>query len=222
MKIATIIPAYNEEKNILRVIEVVKDIAIIDEIIVISDGSLDRTAEVVPNLPKVRVVKLLKNKGKGAALIEGAKMAKADILLLLDADLVGLNKQHIQDLLNPVIWNEVDMTKGIFINGRRSTDWSHKIAPNISGQRAVRRDILLNIVDLDQTRFGAEVAINRYVKKNKLRAKKVKLSNITHITKEEKLGIARGMKSRVKMYWDIAKYITKPKKKTKKWQTFTR
>lgn len=213
MKIAAIIPAYNEEKTIRDVVQVVSDVDIIEEIIVVSDGSQDRTAEVVCNIPKVKVIEFHKNKGKGAALYEGAKKTKADILLLLDADLIGLTKQHIQSLLNPVISGEADMTKGIFVGGRYRTDLSHKITPGISGQRAIRRNILLDIADLENTRFGAEVAMNKYIKKNKLRAKKVKLHNVTHMMKEEKMGVRKGLTARAKMYWDIAKYIASSKKK---------
>ncbi|WDU84034.1 hypothetical protein [Caloramator sp. Dgby_cultured_2] len=46
--------------------------------------------------------------------------------MLLDADLIGLNEQHVLDLLLPVLNDEADMTVGIFVNGRLTTDLAQK------------------------------------------------------------------------------------------------
>jgi hypothetical protein len=104
------------------------------------------------------------------------------------------------------------MTRGYFVNGRKYTDISHKIAPSISGQRVIRRWIINSIPNLEKTRFGVEVALNHYIKKKKLKLKKVKLEGLTHLTKEEKMGFKKGIKARTKMYWDILKFFSKLKK----------
>ena len=215
MKISVIIPAYNEEKTISWVISVVEKSKIFSDIIVVNDGSTDRTSSIVKQFPKVKLIEFDKNKGKGAAVMHGIRNTDAEILLLLDADLVGLKEEHIKDLLSPIIQDEADMTRGYFTDGRYTTDLSHKIAPGISGQRGIKKEIIQNIPDLEKTRFGFEVALNRYIKKSKLRLKKVPLPNLTHIMKEEKFGFKKGVKARFKMYWDIAKYIGKPKKRIK-------
>ena len=202
--ITAIIAAYNEEKTIQDVLTQVKKVKTIDKIIVVSDGSIDRTAEIAREL-EVEVVELKENMGKGGALRRGVDACKSDIILLLDADLIGLTTKHIDDLLDPVIEKEVDMTVGIFNKGRLSTDLAQKVTPYLSGQRAIKRYIIEDISNIDITRYGIEAAMTRYVKSNKIRSKQVSLRNLTHMMKEEKFGFVEGFKERMKMYWEVFK-----------------
>ena len=66
-KIAAIIPAYNEEKRIAEVLKAIKNVPLIDETIVVDDGSTDKTESVAKN-QNVTVLRSEKNGGKGAAL----------------------------------------------------------------------------------------------------------------------------------------------------------
>ncbi len=202
--ITAVIPAYNEEKTIEKILIEVKKVELIDRIIVVSDGSRDNTADIARR-QGVEVIELTKNIGKGGALKEGIDRCKSDIILLLDADLVGIKTTHIDCLLRPVIDREVDMTLGLFDKGRLSTDFAQWVTPYLSGQRAVRRYILDGILDMNITRYGIETAMTKYVKKNNIAVKKVSLLNLTHMTKEEKFGLVEGLKERVKMYWDVLK-----------------
>lgn len=212
MKISAIIPAYNEEKTISSVVKILEKVELINEIIVVDDASSDTTSSIIKNHPRVKLIRLKKNLGKGGAVMEGVKNSTGEIILLLDADLIGIKERHIYDLLYPVIYGECEMTRGYFTDGRKSTDFSHKIASRISGQRVIKRWVIESIPNLEKTRFGMEVALNRYIKKKKLRLKKVKLVGVTHLMKEEKMGLKKGVKARTKMYWDILKFISKPKK----------
>ncbi|MDF2671994.1 MAG: glycosyltransferase family 2 protein [Clostridiales bacterium] len=202
MKISCVIPAYNEEKTIGNVIECVKNAKMIDEIIVISDGSVDETANISKNLG-VRTIEIKNNRGKGAALVTGIENSDGDILIFLDADLIGLNEKHIDSLLLPVINNETDMTIGLFKNGRFVTDIAQKVAPYLSGQRALKRNMIQDIDKLDLTRYGIEVALTKLAEKRHYRFHTVKLEDLTHIMKEEKLGFSKGFAERIKMYWQI-------------------
>ncbi|QCX32274.1 glycosyltransferase family 2 protein [Caloramator sp. E03] len=206
MRTACIIPAFNEEKTIKDVIEVVKSVKIIDEVIVVSDGSKDNTAKISRDMG-VFTIEYEENKGKGAALKAGIDNANADILLFLDADLIGLTKQHVISLLEPVINDEADMTIGIFSNGRLATDLAQKVAPHLSGQRAIKKEIITNINNIDMTRYGVEVALTKLVEKENYRVKTVELKDMTHIMKEEKLGFKKGIAARMKMYWEIVKCL---------------
>ena len=105
--------------------------------------------------------------------------------------------------------NEADVTIGIFEDGRFATDFAQKIAPFLSGQRAIRVDILRNIPDMEISRYGVEVAINRYIRKNEVKVKLVKLPGLTQVMKEEKLGLVKGLRERMRMYWDIIKNLYK-------------
>src|SRR5690554_7128186 len=113
MKVSALLPAYNEEKTIASVISVLKQSSKINEIVVIDDGSIDNTFQKAKKCG-ARVIKLKKNQGKGAALQKGISEISADIILILDADLIGLKELHIDSLLGPVIEQQVDMTVGTF------------------------------------------------------------------------------------------------------------
>ncbi len=210
MEITAVIPAYNEEETIGEIVEVVKDNNLINKVIVVSDGSKDDTVKVADEAG-AEVIQLKNNRGKGAAMQVGINYMSSDIILFLDADLIGLQLKHIDDLLLPVISNEVEMTVGIFSKGRLATDLAQKIAPFLSGQRAVKSNILKSISHLDLTRFGVEVALTRYVKENNIKIKSIELDDLTHVLKEEKFGLIQGLKERLKMYWDILKCSLKRK-----------
>lgn len=208
MKIATIIPAYNEEKTIGAVIDVVKEHPRIHDIVVVSDGSSDKTAQIARQREGIKVIQLKKNLGKGGALMVGLKETEANLLLFLDADLLGFKVKHLDLLLDPLLANEADMIIGIFKDGRVATDLALKVAPSLAGQRAIKRDLIDKINDLEVTRFGVEVALNNYVKTHKeVRIKRVSLPDLTHMMKEEKMGFTKGVTARFQMYWEIIKNI---------------
>lgn len=202
MSVSAIIPAYNEEKNVGDVLAVLKNVWEIDEIIVVNDGSKDNTARTVDQFG-VKLINLPRNMGKGAALKAGLDRCCSDYVLFLDADLVGLTEDHIRKLMAPVLSNNADMTIGVFRSGRIRTDWAQKICPYLSGQRAVRKAVLDNMKNMDTAGYGIEIALTKYIEKEKIKALEVELDELTHIMKEEKLGVVRGLGHRIKMYWQI-------------------
>lgn len=204
--VSAVIPAYNEEKTVGKVVSIIKNVEEIDEIFVVSDGSVDRTVEVA-KLNGAQVIELRYNIGKGGAVKAGVDKCSNDIILLLDADLVGLTEKHIISLLLPVLYDEVDMSIGVFNKGRFITDLAQKLTPQLSGQRAIKRYILQNISNIDITRFGFEAALTRYVVQSSISTKEIQLNDLTHILKEEKLGLLKGVAARFKMYWEIARVI---------------
>ncbi|MDN5363114.1 MAG: hypothetical protein PWQ91_175 [Eubacteriales bacterium] len=208
MKVAAIIPAYNEEQTIGSVVEVVRRVPEVNEVIVVSDGSTDATARNAAQAG-ARVIELPENVGKGGALTAGIAATDAEVLLFLDADLVGLREDHIYSLINPVLQGEAQAVIGILDRGRLATDLAQKFAPRLSGQRCLRRELLDGLHHLEMTRFGAEVALNRHLQAQGVEEKTVVLEGLTHVMKEEKRGLVRGMASRMKMYWEIARVWTR-------------
>lgn len=206
MKVTAIVPAFNEERTIGRVISTIKEVDNIEEIIVVSDGSTDSTAEIARS-HDVTVIELKENVGKGGAMTYGFNYSKSPILLFLDADLIGLTKDHIRLLINPLINSKIDMTIGIFSKGRIITDVAQKIAPYLSGQRAIRREVFEKVCGIEIARYGVEVALTKSIDKLNIRTEHIVLQDITHVMKEEKLGLVRGFKARMRMYWDIVKCI---------------
>jgi len=203
MSITAIIPAYNEEERVATVIGALKESEIVNEILVVSDGSVDNTAQVSRDAG-ARVIELEVNIGKGGAMLAGLQACQSDIVLFLDADLIGLKSHHIHDLLMPVIENKAQTTIGLFESGRFATDLAHKVAPFLSGQRAMRRELIQGLPELEVAKFGVEVALTHYIKKNNISVQKVILKDVTHVMKEEKMGLMKGFASRLKMYWEIA------------------
>ncbi|AGB40671.1 glycosyl transferase [Halobacteroides halobius DSM 5150] len=210
MSVTAVIPAYNEEETIGEVVSKVKAHKLVNNVIVISDGSEDNTAAIARDTG-AEVIELESNLGKGAAIQTGIDIAKGDIILFLDADLLRLTLEHIDQLLLPVINQEAEMTVGVFTAGRFTTDLAQKITPFLSGQRAVKSKLLDDIASLEMTQFGVEIALTQYAKENNIKIKEVELQDLTHVMKEEKLGVFKGLRARLKMYWEIIKNLPRNK-----------
>jgi polyisoprenyl-phosphate glycosyltransferase len=212
MRVAAVIPAYNEETTIAYVVSILKSVEIIGDIVVVSDGSQDGTAAAARSAG-ARVIEHAENQGKAGAMKTGFAATDTPVVLFLDADLIGLQATHVQALLTPIVLNQADMTVGIFGEGRLSTDLAQLVAPYLSGQRAVRREIVSEIFqrepDRDGSRFGIEVALTRHVNSRGYRVVEVPLEEMSHRMKEEKLGLVKGMAARLKMYYEIIKYAQK-------------
>ena len=207
MDAAIIVPAYNEEKNILGILSVLKQFQEIYEIVVVNDGSSDKTSDIATS-HGFRVLELKQNMGKSYAMWMGLNNTKAPVILFLDADLIGIKPEYIKNLIMPVCEDKADMTLGIFTSGRGITDLAQKLAPFLTGQRASKRWILESLPQEFWTSgFGIEIALTRFAKDNSLRLLDVHLHNATHAMKEEKLGFFRGAFARLRMYRDILRQI---------------
>ena len=180
----------------------------LDDILVVDDGSTDNTLAALPTGDGVRALRLADNVGKGGAMWAGAQQTDADILLFLDADLVGLQPEHLRLMVAPVAAGEADMCIGVFRGGRYWTDMAQKMVPYISGQRAVRREKFLGVPEVRRARSGVEVALTHHARVNGWRVRWVDLAGITHVMKEEKLGALRGLGARMRMYWEIGSYVS--------------
>jgi polyisoprenyl-phosphate glycosyltransferase len=211
LRVAAIVPAYNEEQRITAVLEAIERADLVDEIVVVSDGSTDRTYEVAAANPRVRALRLEVNGGKAGAMCAGAAATKADILLFLDADLMRLKPEHVNALIIPVLNGDADMSVGVFRGGRGMTDLAQILVPYISGQRALRRDVFVAIPELNYLRSGVEMAITKYFNVRGLTVKSVVLSGVTHPMKEEKIGPIHGFAARMRMYYDISRVMTNGK-----------
>lgn len=205
MKVAAVVPAYNEEKTVGQVVKAIRDAGVAEEIIVVNDGSIDDTASMATQAGAT-VVNLPENVGKGGAMRAGVDRTTADVILFLDADLTGLSHDHLVSLVEPVMSGRCDMTVGIFEEGRFATDMAQKIAPSLSGQRAILRKTFDQIPRLEETGYGVERAISKFADKHALRVQRVELRNVAQITKEEKIGFSKGFRARLKMYWEIIRF----------------
>jgi glycosyltransferase involved in cell wall biosynthesis len=207
-KISLVICAYNEAKNIRRVLDVVAPLDFIDEKIVVDDCSHDNTCKIVKKYPEITLIRHEKNSGKGMALYTGISYAKNDLLLLLDSDLIGLTESHIRELLSPVIFTKTaDLALGVFnIDKLTTTKIVNRAFPSISGQRVIWRKNLPPLEKFKNSKFGVETLVTAEVPKE--RREVVVLHGLTQVIKEEKSDdVWEGLKNRLKMYEDILKSV---------------
>ena len=211
MKVSVIIPAYNEADRIGAVLRAVDNAELTDHIIVVDDGSTDQTAEEVrESKTQVELISLETNTGKANALSQGIKTASESTLMFMDADLIGLNSDHVDKMIRTYYQENHDMVIGVFHKGRLNTDLSQKISPHLSGQRILSVDIWEKLDKSVAKEFGVEMALTKLSLKESLSTTKVKLTGVTHVMKEEKRGFAEGIKSRLKMYGNIIKTTFTP------------
>jgi glycosyltransferase involved in cell wall biosynthesis len=220
-RVAIIIPAYNEASRIATVLKEVKASSSAHEIIVVNDGSADNTAEVVKGIEGVHLVDLVKNVGKGGAMVAGVSSTLAPIIAFVDADLEGIEPGHIDSIVLPLIRGECDMCVGVFRGGKIGSNAAMAVTPFLSGQRAMKRELFESIPYIGELRYGVEVAITEAVRKKRSKVKRVILRGVSNCFKEEKLGLVKGLQARTKMYRDIREAMVRTRKKKrvqrKKW-----
>lgn len=190
-RISVIIPAYNEEKRIGKVLQRIPEF--VDEVIVVDDGSKDRTSEVAEKFnAKVIVIKLKQNQGKGKAMSEGIKEASGDIIVFIDAD--GQHRpEEIIKLVEPIVNGEADFVIGsrlIKAQGERPlirkmsnfiTTYLTRLKLGIrirdtqSGFRAIRREFL---PEIESKRYEVETEVLIKAVKKGARVKEVPVSMI--------------------------------------------
>ena len=111
MKITVGIPAYNEEKNIAKIIVQLKKVA--DQILVCDDGSTDSTSEIAESLGAI-VIKHPKNLGYGSAIRSiflKSREINAEILVTIDAD--GQHKiEDVKKVTKPIVDGQADISIG--------------------------------------------------------------------------------------------------------------
>ncbi len=116
-KLSIIIPAYNEEKTIQQLLAKVDAVDLTKykttmEIIIVDDGSKDKTVEKIRELKKpYTIIQQEKNQGKGAAIRKGIEHATGDIILIQDADL-EYDPNDYGKLIEPIITNKAKVVYG--------------------------------------------------------------------------------------------------------------
>ena len=203
-KISVLIAAYNEEKRVGNVLRDVLKYPRISEIVVVDDGSVDKTSEVVNSIKNERInlITLKKNGGKAGAIKVGMKRVKGDYVLLLDADLLNITKRDLDALILPVLDGKVDISISI----RPNSPLICKImdCEFISGERFMKRKILLDVFDKEIGGYGIEFAMNKRILEKGYSFIFVRVS-YEQAMKAKKIGFWKGNLDEFKMVSEIVK-----------------
>lgn len=204
---SVVIPAFNEAARLPAVLAPLAKLPEAKRITVVDDGSSDGTADAAEAWkardPRIRLLRFPGNRGKGAAIAAGASASPTDLVVLLDADLVGLRARHVRHLVEPVASRRTDMTIGCFRGGRFATDFTQWFTPFLNGQRGLRWSAFRDAAGLAESRSGAEITLSRHARTRGYRVLKVTLEGMTHVMKTEKRRPLAGWIAHLRMYGEI-------------------
>jgi glycosyltransferase involved in cell wall biosynthesis len=204
MKIAAIVPAYNEEKTVANVVGPLAASKLFDEIIVISDGSTDGTSTAARTAGATTVHELPINGGKSSALQHGVTHTDAEFVAFFDADLIGFTAAHARAIVEPVLNGQLAMSVG-WRDRNWLSNFTQRFLPLIAGERAMRRDIFENIPERFIHGFMIEAATNYYCRANRLPYGATLLKGLTVRTKYQKVGWAKALPEYARMYYQVLK-----------------
>ena len=230
-KLSVLVPVYNEEKYVTEILSRVLDLGpVVKEIIVVDDGSKDRTAEVIrayaAGKPKIHFHQQPKNQGKTAAIAKALELATGDVIIIQDADL-EYDPAEIPDVIGPILAGVADVVFGSRFLVRKAARvhyFSHYLANSFltflsncltnrnmtdieTGYKSFRKEVILPL-KLTSKGFGMEVEITALICKTKARTYEVPISYYGRAYDEgKKIGFMDG----VAALWYIGYYnLVKP------------
>ena len=205
MGTTAIVAAYNEEKTIAAVLQALTSSSLIDEVIVVSDGSEDRTVEIARTFDRVRTVALRENHGKGFAMAVGVANASNDTFFFCDGDMYNVTEEHIAALVLPVVRGECDMNIGVRNRGPIANVFHLKLhcGPILSGIRVMRRAVFETVPPQYQSHYKIEAALNCFCERAGYRQMATVIYGLDHVIKESKRGLSDGLQQRWRMSREV-------------------
>jgi glycosyltransferase involved in cell wall biosynthesis len=205
--ISCVVCAFNEADRIRNILDVIVGHPMLDEVIVVNDGSTDATLSALADYPQVRVLSHSPNRGKTYALSRGIAAARYTTIMLLDADLAGVTASDIDALAAPVMKGDADVS----ISLRSNSLWIYRRLglDFVSGERVAPKWLLAGAVEAMQRlpRWGGEVYMNEIFIRQACRISVVKWARVVNIRKYEKAGVWRGTLAEARMISDAVSVL---------------
>jgi glycosyltransferase involved in cell wall biosynthesis len=187
--VSIVIPAYNEEETVAKVVGVAMELAYVTEVIVVDDGSYDKTADEA-GFVGANVISHASNQGKGSAIKTGFRHSKGDIVAFIDADIYNLTCEKVDSIIRPILEGKTDITKTKFVReSGRVTELTAKpllkfffpelnFDQPLSGQFAGKRSVLEKIKF--EKDYGVDVGIVLDADAHGIKIQEVDIGKIKH------------------------------------------
>ena len=192
MRVSFLIPAYNEEATIAEVLERIADLGLDAQVVVVDDGSRDRTAAIAEEHGATVIRQA--NAGKGSAIRAAITAIDGDIAVIQDADM-EYDPAEVPELIEPIVRGVADVVYGSRLRGGKaqraylfwhlvgnrflslltSLLYNTTLSDMETGYKAFRTDVLRSL-DLRENRFGIEPEITAKICKRRLRIYELPIS----------------------------------------------
>ena len=207
-KVSIVICTFNEEKTIEYVVRKCREYNPESEIVVVDDGSVDKTEEILKSLNKkisFKNICLRANKGKSNAMVVGVENAQNEVILFVDADISDIKEKHFRQLLNPILDEDAEADMVLGVPSETLIDYRVNPFKSLTGERALlKKDIEPILEDVRDIRFGVETYINLYFQAHGKRIKYTLLDGLTHPTKYDKTSATKATKEFISEGQEIA------------------
>ncbi len=197
IQLTVVVPVYNEPHTVLKILEKLRQVPFSKQIVVVNDGSTDATRQVLESFDcglDVEIVHHEHNRGKGAALQTGFRLARGEYIIVQDADL-EYDPADIPSVIAPLIAGQAEVVYGSRYLQRTTqqdpsgvhrlgnwlltslSNWlsGYKLTDMETCYKAFRREILQKLT-IEQNRFGFEPEITAKLAKHRTRIIEVPIS----------------------------------------------
>ncbi|MBI5357081.1 glycosyltransferase [Candidatus Collierbacteria bacterium] len=198
--VSAIVCAYNEEKTVKPILEVLLSHPKIDEVIAVNDGSTDSTNKIINSVKnkKLVTVRHKNNFGKGAAIANAVKTATGNILLFVDADTHSFHQSHVDMLLSPIFIDPKCMVIGLRDGEKLLDKTLNAILKSIGGERVIMKKYVIPLLPrIKNSGYGVETILNLATVRHNRRIYYVPLPQLFHPLKTANKTLAEALKE----YW---------------------
>ena len=195
-----VVPARNEAPTVAAVVDACRRCSYTRDVIVVDDGSTDGTGE----RAQAAGAKVIRREppeagSKAHAMHAGVNATDAEAILFVDADCLGLDPWHLDDICRPFAEGRAVMSIGVF-DYRLLNPVVLRLPPT-TGERIIPRWVWYRIPAEKRQGWTIEIMINEVIAEARLPTVARTMRGVTHRTKRQKLGILRGSRETWRMFW---------------------